>query len=434
MSAVDVVDDMVREQKRGNARGLPSICSAHPNVLRTAVRRAVQKGGPVLIEATCNQVNQHGGYTGMTPAAFAGDLSDMAREEGLPRERLLLGGDHLGPYVWRALPAAAAMREAETLVGRYVQAGFVKIHLDASMRLGDDDPAQPLDVSVASHRAARLARIAEAASDLQAEMAAPRYVLGTEVPAPGGSIEHDRHVEITSVSAVRDAIDAAREAFKHEGLDSAWDRVIAIVVQPGVEFGPDYIVDYDGQAARALSRFIETEPRIVYEAHSTDYQRQAALRAMVRDHFALLKVGPALTNAFRESVFALAMIEAEMLSGPRRGESSRFIEVLDAAMLRAPEHWVRHYRGTPEEVALARKYSLSDRSRYYWNDEPVRRALQVLIANLSRRPIPLSLLSQFLPGQCMRIREGVLDNAPQALLTDRIDQILDGYSSSCGQD
>lgn len=434
MSAVDIVDDMVREQKRGNARGLLSICSAHPSVLRTAIRRAVQKDGRVLVEATCNQVNQHGGYTGMTPAAFAADLSEMAREEGLPRNRLLLGGDHLGPYLWRALPAAEAMREAETLVGQYVQAGFVKIHLDASMRLGDDDPAQPLDVDVASHRAATLARIAEEARALQAEEAAPRYVLGTEVPAPGGSVEHDRRVEVTSVSAVRETIDAAREAFTREGLHSAWERVIAVVVQPGVEFGPDYVLDYDGQAASALSRFIEAEPRLVYEAHSTDYQRHAALRAMVRDHFAVLKVGPALTNAFRESVFALAMIEAEILSGPRRGECSRFIEVLDEAMRRAPEHWSRHYRGTPEEVALARKYSLSDRSRYYWNDEQVRRALLVLIANLSRRPIPLSLLSQFLPGQCLRIREGVLDNAPQALLTDRIDQILDGYSSSCGQD
>ena len=88
-----------------------------------------------------------------------------------------------------------------------------------------------------------------------------------------------------------------------------------MVVQPGVEYGDDHIFDYDRAAAAELSRFITTQPGLVYEAHSTDYQTPAALRALVEDHFAILKVGPALTFAYREAVFALELIEREWLAG-----------------------------------------------------------------------------------------------------------------------
>ena len=85
-----------------------------------------------------------------------------------------------------------------------------------------------------------------------------------------------------------------------------------MVVQPGVEFGDDFVLPYRPEAAKELSRFIEDQP-MIYEAHSTDYQTRAALTSLVHGHFAILKVGPGLTFAFREAVFALAMIENEML-------------------------------------------------------------------------------------------------------------------------
>jgi D-tagatose-1,6-bisphosphate aldolase subunit GatZ/KbaZ len=431
LNPAETLDEVVRAHKRGEVRGIPSICSAHPYVLRAAIRRALS-GGSLLVEATCNQVNQHGGYTGMTPAVFVGYLRDLTQAAGLPFERLILGGDHLGPSVWQELPSRAAMHEAEMLVRQCVEAGFVKLHLDASMRLADDDPSRPLEVEIASRRAAALAKVAEETHAAHPERAAPRYVIGTEVPAPGGSIEGAGRVDVTSVAAVRQTIDAAREAFLRQGLVTAWDRVMAVVVQPGVEFGDDFVLDYEAGAARALSAFIETEPQLVYEAHSTDYQRPGALGEMVRDHFAVLKVGPALTFAFREAVFALAMIEDELLTGMQAAKSSRFIEVLDRAMLRKPEHWVRHYRGTPQEMARARKYSLSDRSRYYWTDDEVRRALERLIANLGTQPIPWTLLSQFLPGAAERVREGVLERTPQALLVDGVERMLEVYAAACG--
>ncbi len=59
-----------RRAPQGGARvGITSVCSAHPMVIEAAMAQALRRGHEpvVLIEATSNQVNQDGGYTGMSP-------------------------------------------------------------------------------------------------------------------------------------------------------------------------------------------------------------------------------------------------------------------------------------------------------------------------------------------------------------------------------
>jgi D-tagatose-1,6-bisphosphate aldolase subunit GatZ/KbaZ len=427
---VEFLDEVVRAQKCGEARGVVSICSAHPTVLQTAVQRAVSTGSVLLVEATCNQVNQYGGYTGMTPSAFAAFVRDIASRYGLPPERLLLGGDHLGPSPWQDGPMERAMQRAGEMIRAYARAGFTKLHLDASMKLGNDDPRCPLDLELIARRTAWLARVAEGAcSDLGPDCK-PRYVIGTEVPTPGGATVHEDHIYATAVEDARRTLEATQSAFNQEGLGAAWERGIALVVQPGVEFGDDFVLDYDSEAGRDLAHFSETIP-FVYEAHSTDYQTRENLRALVRDHFAVLKVGPALTYAFREAVFSLVMMESELVPASQR---SRLIETLDDAMQRKPAHWNKHYRGTPEAQAFARKYSLSDRARYYWPEPSVQTALCRLLANLNSTPVPLTLLNQFVPLQYEHIRQGVIPNTPEAIIQDHILGVLMDYEFACGNE
>jgi len=424
--SVEFLDEIVRGQKQGGRGGVTSVCSSHPLVLKAAMRRAVRSGKPVLVESTCNQVNQFGGYTGMTPADFVAYVGAIARQASLAPENVLLGGDHLGPSVWQEEPAEGAMQKSVDLVQAYVREGYVKIHLDASMKLGDDDPGRPLDVELSARRAATLARAAEEARPDRG--ADPRYVIGTEVPIPGGAQVHEEGVQVTAADDVRRTIEVTRAAFLHEGLDSAWERVQAVVVQPGVEFGDDFVLEYRPEAAAGLVKFIETQPGLVFEAHSTDYQRRQSLRRLVQDHFAILKVGPALTSALREAAFSLAYMEDALLPASER---SSLVEVLEQAMLRDPRHWQKHYHGSAQELAFARKYSLSDRARYYWPDAQVQAAFAKLLANLSVRPLPLALLSQFAPDQLARIREGSLENTPEALILDRIERVLEDYDFAC---
>jgi D-tagatose-1,6-bisphosphate aldolase subunit GatZ/KbaZ len=414
-------------------QGIWSVCSAHPEVLRAAMDQALGDGSALLVESTSNQVNPEGGYTGERPGDFVRRLEATAAQAGLPPERLILGGDHLGPFPWQAEPAAAAMGKARELVRQCVLAGYEKIHLDASMACADDPGGAggSLDERTVAKRTADLAAVAEVARGERGGPDGPVYVVGTEVPTPGGEQEEQAALRPTRREAVRRFLSLAQEAFADRGLGSAWHRVIALVVQPGVEFGDNLVHDYAPAAARELSQEVEGIPGLVYEAHSTDYQTEEALRALVRDHFAILKVGPALTFAFREAVFALERVEQEWLL-PRGHPPSGIRAALERAMLASPRHWEKYYHGDPGARSLARAFSLSDRIRYYWTDPEVERALGRLFAAFSGREIPATLLSQYLPWALRPVRERRVANEPRALCRLHVRQVTEVYARACG--
>jgi D-tagatose-1,6-bisphosphate aldolase subunit GatZ/KbaZ len=416
---------VVKAHRRGDAVGLYSVCCSHPLVLRAAMRVAARYDTLLLVEATSNQVDQFGGYTGMTPPQFRDYVRQLAREQGFPADRLVLGGDHLGPNAWQRQDAATAMANAETLIAAYAAAGFHKIHLDCSMRCADDP--QRLSDQLVAERSARLCAVAEAAASA-AGLPPPVYVIGTEVPVPGGEAELANAGAPTSPSAAAGTLDVHRRAFLGAGLHDAWQRVIAMVVQPGVDFDASHILHYDAAQAAELSAFVANQPGLVFEAHSTDYQRESGLHAMVRDHFAILKVGPAATFALREGLLALCQIEDELLP---EAERSQLMRVLDEVMLAKPQHWLAHYAGTSDEQRVMRRYGLSDRCRYYWGEPEVAAAVQRLFSNLDAREIPLPLLSQHLPEQYLDVLQGQLEAQAQDLLMHKIGRVLAQYARAC---
>lgn len=417
---------MVEQHKRGKANGIYAVCSAHPLVLESAIRYAHANRTPLLIEATSNQVDQFGGYTGMTPADFRHFVCQLANSLDFPEEQLILGGDHLGPNRWQHLPAEQAMANADGLIKSYVASGFKKIHLDCSMSC-QGDPV-PLTDAIVAERAARLAKIAEETCVEQFGESDLVYVIGTEVPVPGGAHETLAELEVTTPDAARATLKAHRHAFEKLGLNAIWSRIIALVVQPGVEFDHTHIIDYQPQKAVALSKMVEAYDTLVFEAHSTDYQTPQSLRQLVKDHFAILKVGPALTFALREALFSLAAIEEELL--PAKA-CSGLRHVLESVMLDRPEYWQSHYHGDGNARRLARGYSYSDRVRYYWPDSQIDDAFERLVRNLADEPIPLPLISQYLPLQYSKVRDGALRSTPRELILDHIQDILQQYHAAC---
>ncbi|HIB8965805.1 TPA: tagatose-bisphosphate aldolase subunit KbaZ [Citrobacter freundii] len=417
---------MVEQHKRGKANGIYAVCSAHPIVLEAAIRYAHANHTPLLIEATSNQVDQLGGYTGMTPADFRSFVCRLADSLDFSQDMLILGGDHLGPNRWQNLPAEQAMANADDLIKSYVAAGFKKIHLDCSMSCANDPV--PLTDEIVAERAARLAKVAEETCMAHFGESDLVYVIGTEVPVPGGAHETLTDLAVTTPDAARATLQAHYHAFEKHGMEGIWPRIIALVVQPGVEFDHTHIIDYQPQKAVALSKMVEDYDTLVFEAHSTDYQTPQSLRQLVIDHFAILKVGPALTFALREALFSLAAIEEELL--PAKA-CSGLRHVLESVMLDRPEYWQSHYHGDGNARRLARGYSYSDRVRYYWPDSQIDEAFERLVRNLADDPIPLPLISQYLPLQYVKVREGDLSATPRELIINHIQDILQQYHCAC---
>lgn len=423
---------IVELQKQGKNVGIYSVCSANGYVIEAAFKRGLSDGSCVLIESTANQCDQNGGYTGMTPADFKKFVLEIADRNGFDRNRIFLGGDHLGPLTFAYKDEAEAMADSEELIRHYVAAGFTKIHIDTSMKVNSDPEDVRLSDEIIAGRGAHLAKVAEETYKEQLERdpeaIPPVYVIGSEVPIPGGAVgAEDNGVQVTKVEDFKNTVAAFEKAFAKEGLDKdVWERVIGVVVQPGVEEKDSGCTEYDREKAKDLMAAIKDFPTLVFEGHSTDYQTKIKLRELVEDGVGILKVGPGLTFAMREAMFALENIEKELIYGTDT-EPSKFAEVLDAEMLKNDKNWKKHYQGTELEIRLKRKYSFSDRCRYYMPTPAVEAAADRLLTNLRTLGIPLNLLSQFMPIQYTKVREGYLKNDPVELIEDRIINTIDEY-------
>ncbi len=421
-----MLKDLRNRHYSGSIGGQVAVCSAHPQVLLAAANQARRDGALLLVEATANQINLSGGYTGMTPADFAAQMKRLAGDSGLAHGQITLGADHLGLHLWRHLPSDDAMVRAEALARAFAAAGYQKLHLDTGMGCVDDPPGR-LPVEIAARRAAALCKAAESAV-LNGRAHPPLYVIGTEAPAPGGALEKDGVIAVTDPQSLRAELEHYEKAFRLAGLDRAWERVLAVVVQPGVDFDDHHAAVYRPEAAAELSAFHDQLPdTMTFEIHATDYQPPSALKRMVRDHFILLKIGPCLTSALREALFALAQIEDAL---PDLEHRSNLIGVLEKLMQTLPEHWQSYYHGTEEELRYLRRHSLRDRIRYYWPHAQARRACEELMSNL-RRPIPHTLLRQFLPDLADAIAGGTFRPTPQAIVQARIQSALHPYIEAC---
>ena len=415
---------LVSERLTDGRAGVTSVCTAHPIAIEAALSLGHRNGRRVLIEATCNQVNQEGGYTGMTPADFRGFVETIASRVGSDPSRIILGGDHLGPNPWKHLPASEALDRARAMIDAYARAGFTKLHLDTSMGCAGE-PLALADEETAE-RAAALVQVAEGAVE---GGPAPVYIIGTEVPVPGGAQHALDFLEVTRPEAALRTVDVHRKAFSNAGLEAAFARAVGVVVQPGVEFASTEVIPYKPEKAQRLTGALSELPGFAFEAHSTDYQPSVCLEALVRDGFAILKVGPWLTFALREALYGLDCIARVLNPTPIEDSLPAAMETL---MLKEPGNWRKYYDGGPNELRLQRHFSFSDRIRYYWFHPDAQASVDRLFAKLSDRLIPEPLISQYLGGLYPEVIEGSLPARPKELALGAVLQVLRRYDHACG--
>lgn len=427
---MDAMRAMLEKRKMGmKYAGIPSFCTASDLVIEACLKQAMRFDDYVLVEATANQVNQFGGYTGMKPADYRDFVYKIADGIGFPKDKIILGGDHLGPLTWQNENEKEAMEKSIELVKLFVLAGFKKIHLDTSMRVADDPRDEMLSDETIARRGAILYEACEEAYQellkKNPDEVRPAFIIGSEVPIPGGAQEAEDSISVTKPEAVEKTLQVYREQFAKRGLENAFDNIIGIVVQPGVEFGDADVFHYDRTNAAELTRAMKKYDNVVLEGHSTDYQSPQGLKEMVEDGIAILKVGPALTFSLREGLFALSMMEKILVPEEKQ---AHFIEVMEETMMKNPGNWQKHYHGTDAELAIKRKYSFSDRCRYYFAQPEMQAAIAKLFANMSEVEIPLSMLRQYMPQQYIKVRDGVLSMNPKELAEDCVVHLVEDYN------
>lgn len=428
MNALDGFIGLPAAHAAGHKPGVTCVCSAHPVVIEAGLIEAHAAGQVPCIEATCNQVNQDGGYTGMTPADFRDLVMEIADRVGVPRDSILLGGDHLGPNPWRHLPSGDAMEKALTMTRAYAKAGFSKIHLDASMSCADDPT--PLGDDVIAARAAALMAQAETGA-AEGGHPPPGYIIGTEVPVPGGASEGHEHLTVTRPQDAAATVQAHVDALKSAQLDHVWPRIVGLVVQPGVEFGQIAIDRYISSAATQLSDWRRDNAALVFEAHSTDYQTANALSQLVQDGFPILKVGPGLTFALREALYGLDAIAGEMFGDYDAGTLPA---TMDAVLTDNPQHWRSYVSGTDAEQKTQRHFGLSDRIRYLWPDPAATAAVDRLMDTLAQTEIPWPLISQHLGRLADPVAMGAPKPRARDLLIGAVRYALAPYTTACQED
>ncbi|WP_371168965.1 class II D-tagatose-bisphosphate aldolase non-catalytic subunit [Aliiroseovarius sp. 2305UL8-7] len=405
----DPLRDIVTRNRAGARAAIPSVCSAQPDVLRASLLRAEALDRSVVIEATSNQVNQDGGYTGITPAGFIDYVHGIADQARVDRDRIIFGGDHLGPQAWRSMPADAAMEKARVLVNDYVSAGFRKIHLDCSEGCVGE-PAQLGDALTAS-RSADLAQVCVEACDGNTD--GLLFVVGTEVPPPGGArADEEDDIPPTDPAAAKATLAAHGDSF-----GSMASMIGGLVVQPGVEFSPTDVhhmpLDRDPHLLDAL----EGWPGVCLEAHSTDYQYPEVFARLAELGFAFQKVGPALTFAYREALYALDKISP--MPGALEG-------VMEQVMSADPKYWTGHYHGDEAALRHQRHFGLADRIRYYWPN-PAALAAVAALRDAFNGPIP-DRIAQTVFSEAVLTRAETLGGDPvQRLIDAQIQLALDPY-------
>ena len=192
-----------------------------------------------------------------------------------------------------------------------------------------------------------------------------------------------------------------------------------------MEFSNEDIHNYNRNDSKELCKKLKEHPHLVFEGHSTDFQFKEKLKEMVEDGIAILKVGPAVTYALREGLFSLSLMEKELIKD--ENERANFIELLEKIMLDNPKDWEKYYQGNELEKELQRKYSFSDRSRYYLSLNEINKNIDKLFKNIDSCNMSLGIIKQYCPNTYLKIRSYQIEKNAKNIVKSNIHEVINDY-------
>jgi len=420
--------DIMEANRGGERKGIYAVESQNPTVQEAYLRQALGDGSPALFEICAEMLDLHGQSGKILPDDFIANVKRSAGKTGFPRDRLFFGVNDLSPSLWKDESIESALKKTRAFISALISLGFNKLGIHAAIPLKGDLADQQLSQEVIIAREAALYQAAEGAAAALPDEEKPLYVIDLH---PGQGMTEDQD-NMAHKEDVKIAIDRFAETAVAAGLPEMRERLLAVRIILGAGYNSEKVIPFGSSLLKELGGCVYGDKPVLLEALRTDFQPQMILDQLVDNHFAILSVGPELTYTMREVLFSMAMMENETMLGKPGVYLSNFIIELDRAMQSAPQHWEKYYSGNGFEQMIARKYSLYDRSRFYWEDKNVRKMKKRLFDNLIKYPIPLTVMRQFMPRQYERVAAGELENKPDALVMDAVRHALCRYSRACG--
>ncbi len=160
------------------------------------------------------------------------------RGKVFPRDRILLGGDHLGPNRWKSGPRRLRHERGRNPHGRLCR-----------RRLREDPSRRELRVrllhgaALSTRSSPPLRAIGQGVRGARRLATPPVYIIGTEVPTPGGAVRGGgpaRTPPRWNYAELHPGR-SSKAPSSTTGFKDAWSRIVGLVVQPGVEFLGDVI-------------------------------------------------------------------------------------------------------------------------------------------------------------------------------------------------
>jgi len=420
--------DIMGTNRRGERKGIYAVTSRNSTVQEVYLQQALADGSPALFEISVDMTGSPGKNGKILPYDFIAKVKQIVVKVGFPPDRLFFGINGLNPSLWQGESVEHTLKKTGAFISDLVGLGFNILGIHAGISLKGDPVDQLLPQKVIIAREAALYQAAERAAAAVPDEKKPLYVIDIH---PGqGMTEYQK--KVVRKEDVEIAVDRFSQTAAAAGLPEIKERLLAVRISLGPGYNGEKVIPFDSSLLKELGGCTYNSKGMMLEALQTDFQSRDMLDRLVNNHFALLSVGPELTYTLREALFSLAMMENETMIGKPGVYLSNFIIELDRAMQSAPQHWQKYYTGNGFEQLIARKYSLYDRSRFFWEDKNVRKMKKRLYDNMVKYPVPLTVLRQFMPRQYERVTAGKIENKPDALVMDAVRCALRRYSCACG--
>ena len=344
-------------------KALPSFCTANIDVLKSIMFFCNLKKLPCLIECTSNQVNQDGGYTNKTPKKFIKEISNLRKKIKLSKNRLFIGGDHLGPLPWKKKNKQLAIKNSIKLIESFLKEKFCKIHIDTSIKCRDDKIFNNEIIFERTKQILENIKIKKRIND-------KFLIIGSEVPISGSG--DNKRVVLTTKKQIKNECIKFRQVLKGSKLDK--NRKFGLVVEPGMKYMHKFLKKPNLKNFSDKKIFSEKN-NFVFEAHSTDYQPFSILKKLVDNNFKFLKVGPELTYNYSRSLFFMERLEKKL----KKKRSLIKINIINS-MKKKNKYWLGYYKANKVNLFLESKL---DRMRYYLNNQKVINSINILKKNIN---------------------------------------------------